>query len=81
MRHIEKVEPEGTLTVRPKTNVRPLMNKRYTHLTQEERYQIWSEKKVGISNEVIAQDLGRDVSTIKRELARNTGARGYRRYC
>ncbi|MDP0589830.1 MAG: hypothetical protein QS748_11815 [Candidatus Endonucleobacter bathymodioli] len=30
MRHIEKVEPEGTLTVRPKTNVRPLMNKRYT---------------------------------------------------
>ncbi|MDP0588497.1 MAG: hypothetical protein QS748_04630 [Candidatus Endonucleobacter bathymodioli] len=34
MRHIEKVEPEGTLTVRPKTNVRPLMNKRYTHLIQ-----------------------------------------------
>jgi IS30 family transposase len=78
VRHIEKVEPEGTLTVRPKTNVRPLMNKRYTHLTQEERYQIWSEKKVGISNEVIAQDLGRDLSTIKRELSRNTGARGYR---
>ncbi|MDP0588860.1 MAG: IS30 family transposase [Candidatus Endonucleobacter bathymodioli] len=78
MRHIEKVEPECTLTVRPKTNVRPLMNKRYTHLTQEERYQIWSEKKAGVSNEIIAQDLRRDLSTVKRELARNTGARGYR---
>jgi IS30 family transposase len=40
------------------------MNKRYTHLTQEARYQIWLEKKVGISNEVIAQDLGRNLSTI-----------------
>ena len=78
MRHIEKVEPEGTLTVRPKTNVRPLMNKRYTHLTQEERYQIWSEKKAGVSNEMIAQDLGRHLSTIKKELVRNKGARGYR---
>jgi IS30 family transposase len=78
VRHIEKVEPEGTLTVRPKTNLRPLMNKRYTHLTQEERYQILSEKKAGVSNEALAQDLGRHLSTIKRELARNKGARGYR---
>ncbi|MDP0589973.1 MAG: helix-turn-helix domain-containing protein, partial [Candidatus Endonucleobacter bathymodioli] len=78
MRHIEKVGPEGTLTVRPKTNVRPLMNKRYTHLIQEERYQIWLEKKAGVSNEIIAQDLRRDLSTVKRELARNTGTRGYR---
>ncbi|MDP0589725.1 MAG: hypothetical protein QS748_11265 [Candidatus Endonucleobacter bathymodioli] len=45
MRHIEKVEPEGTLTVRPKTNVRPLMNKRYTHLTQEEKYRFGQRKK------------------------------------
>ena len=78
MRHVEKVEPEGTLTVRPKTNVRPPMKKCYTHLTQEERYQIWSEKKAGVSNEVIAQDLDRHLSTIKRELARNKGRRGYR---
>jgi FixJ family two-component response regulator len=73
VRHIEKFEPEGSLTVRPKTNMRPLMNKRYTHLNQEERYQIWSEKKVGIPNKVIAQDLGRHLSTIKRKLVRNKG--------
>jgi IS30 family transposase len=53
--------------------MRPLMNKRYTHLNQEERYQIWSEKKVGIPNKVIAQDLGRHLSTIKRKLVRNKG--------
>jgi hypothetical protein len=59
VRYIEKVEPDDTFTVRPKTNVRPLMNKRYTHLILEERYQIWSENKAGTSNEVLAHDLGR----------------------
>ncbi len=78
MRHIEKVGPVSTLTGRLKHNVRELMTKAYTHLTQEERYQIHAYKKAEFTNREIAQELGRDVSTIKRELSRNTGLRGYR---
>ena len=54
------------------------MKKPYTHLTQEERYQIYAYKKAGFPNVLIAQELDRDVSTIKRELSRNEGLRGYR---
>lgn len=54
------------------------MTKHYTHLTQAERYQIWSDKKAGFSPAAIARDLHRHVSTIRRELTRNTGLRGYR---
>lgn len=54
------------------------MTKQYTHLTQEERYQIYAYMKAGFSKEFIARDLKRSVSTIKRELNRNTGLRGYR---
>jgi len=54
------------------------MSKYYTHLTQEERYQIYAYKKAGFSNTFIAQELDRHESTIKRELVRNTGLRGYR---
>jgi len=54
------------------------MIKHYTHLTQEERYQIYAFKKANYSNALIALELGRYVSTIKRELSRNTGLRGYR---
>ena len=54
------------------------MRKYYTHLTQEERYQIHAYKKAKYSNVEIAQELDRHVSTIKRELSRNTGLRGYR---
>ncbi|MBN4081991.1 IS30 family transposase [Beggiatoa alba] len=54
------------------------MRKHYTHLTQEERYQIYAYKKAGFSNGFIAQELGRHVSTLKREFSRNTGLRGYR---
>jgi len=54
------------------------MTKHYTHLTQEERYQIWSDKKAGFSPIAIARDLNRHVSTIRRELSRNTGLKGYR---
>jgi len=54
------------------------MTKSYTHLTQEERYQIYAYKKAGYKNAEIAQMLGRHVSTIKRELQRNTGLKGYR---
>ncbi len=49
------------------------MTKLYTRLTQEERYQIHAYKKAEFSNNFIAKELGRHVSTIKRELARNTG--------
>ena len=54
------------------------MTKHYTHLTQEERYQIHAYKKAGFSPAAIALELNRHVSTIHRELARNTGLRGYR---
>jgi IS30 family transposase len=50
----------------------------YTHLTEDERYHIYElhvEKQPLTS---IAKQLGRDKSTISRELRRNRGARGYR---
>lgn len=50
----------------------------YTHLTQEERYQIYALKKAGHKPSEIADVLERDRSTISRELARNCGHRGYR---
>jgi len=50
----------------------------YTHITQEERYQIYAYKEIQKSPSEIAKELGRSKSTITRELARNTGGRGYR---
>lgn len=50
----------------------------YTHLTQEERYQIYALKKAGHTQREIATVLERSPSTICRELARNRGRRGYR---
>lgn len=50
----------------------------YTHLTREERYQIYALKKAGHKQSEIASVLGRSPSTISRELARNHGRRGYR---
>jgi IS30 family transposase len=54
------------------------MHMSYTHLKPHERYQI----KALLDNDVpiskIALDLNRSESTIRRELARNSGARGYR---
>jgi IS30 family transposase len=50
----------------------------YDHLTKEDRIVIrilLQEKK---SRQYIADWLGRDLSTIKREIRRNTGQRGYR---
>ena len=49
----------------------------YTHLTQEERYQIHNLHRQGIHLSHIAAELGRSTSTISRELRRNTSARGY----
>lgn len=50
----------------------------YTHLTREERYQIYALKKAGHKQNEIATVLKRSASTISRELSRNTGGRGYR---
>jgi len=50
----------------------------YTHLTQEERYQIYALKKAGHNQIDIAAILGRSPATISRELGRNQGQRGYR---
>ena len=50
----------------------------YKHLSQEERYQIYILMSAGNSQQQIAELLGRHKSTISRELARNTGGRGYR---
>lgn len=47
-------------------------------LPQEERYQIYAYKKAGFSNAIVAEELDCHVSTIKRELSRNKGLRGYR---
>ena len=50
----------------------------YTHITQEERYQIYALKKAGFSQSKISETIGRSPSTISRELKRNQGLRGYR---
>ena len=50
----------------------------YKHLSQIERYQIYSLMKAQHNITQIAQLLGRDKSTISRELRRNAGCRGYR---
>lgn len=50
----------------------------YTHLTREERYQIYALKKAGHTQSEIATVLERSASTISRELTRNCGRRGYR---
>jgi len=50
----------------------------YTHITREERYQIYALKKAGHKQNEIAEVLERSESTISRELSRNCGRRGYR---
>lgn len=50
----------------------------YTHLTQDERYQIHILRKAGHDQSEIARVMERSKSTISRELKRNCGQRGYR---
>src|SRR5664279_2876611 len=50
----------------------------YHHLTYEERCEIYALSRSGVSQAAVARQLGVDRSTIKRELDRNAGARGYR---
>ena len=52
--------------------------KKYSHLTEHERYQISALHKSGHNNAFIAKHLARNPSTISRELAINKGFRGYR---
>ena len=54
------------------------MPKGYTHVTQEERCQIYALKSTGISIRKIAKQLTKSVSTIAREIKRNSGKCGYR---
>ena len=51
---------------------------KYTHLTQNERYQIAILGKAGHDKSNIARVMNRNKSTIGREMARNRGKRGYR---
>jgi transposase, IS30 family len=50
----------------------------YTHLTQDERYQIAILLKAGHDQSDIARVMNRHKSSISRELRRNPGQRGYR---
>ncbi len=50
----------------------------YNQLTENERYQIYSLLKEGLTQKQIAVNLDRSPSTISRELKRNRGLRGYR---
>jgi transposase, IS30 family len=50
----------------------------YHQLTENERYQIYALKKAGHRQYEIADLLGRNPSTVSRELQRNQGLRGYR---
>lgn len=51
---------------------------KYTHRTQDERYQIAILAKAGHDKSEIARLMERHKSTISREMTRNRGARGYR---
>ncbi len=50
----------------------------YKQLTQEQRYQISGLLKAGFNQTQIAMELNCHKSTISREIARNSGLRGYR---
>lgn len=50
----------------------------YTHLTQDERYQIAAGIGAGLSLRAIAGQLGRSPATISREVTRNSTKTGYK---
>ncbi len=54
------------------------MPKGYQHLTYEQRCQIYTLKKSGLSIPKISAQIEVDRSTLYRELKRNSGSRGYR---
>ena len=53
--------------------------KAYKQLTEEDRIEIYAIKQAGKQQNQIAAALGVSSGTISRELARNTGLRGYHR--
>lgn len=52
--------------------------RKYSQLTQEQRYQIYAFLKANFSMSDIAKEIGVHKSTISRELKRNKGKKGYR---
>ncbi len=50
----------------------------YQHLSLAERYYIEIELKMKVSINQIAKAIGRNQSTLSREISRNKGQRGYR---
>mgnify|MGYP000167948175 FL=1 len=54
------------------------MRDTYSHLTEDERIEIYAGLQAGRTKTQIAQALSRSTSTITREISRNTGGRGYR---
>ena len=50
----------------------------YRHLTKEDRIVIRTLLQEGRTRQYIAGAIGRNLSTVKRELRRNSGLRGYR---
>jgi IS30 family transposase len=54
------------------------MGARYGQLTDEERIEMYAMRQAGRSQNAIARALGRDKSTVSREIRRNRGQRGYR---
>ncbi len=52
--------------------------KRYTHLTEHERYLIYLMNKQHYTQAEIVETMCRSKSTISREIKRNTGGKGYR---
>jgi len=54
------------------------MPKGYSHLTRDQRSQIYALLSSGFSQTRIAKQLGISQSTISREIKRNRGLRGYR---
>lgn len=50
----------------------------YSQLTSEQQYQLYALLKAEHTLTIIAELVGKHKSTISREIARNTGGRGYR---
>ncbi len=51
------------------------MPKGHRRLNHEERCQIYALRKSGLSDPAIARQLGRDRTTVCREIRRNSGSR------
>ena len=50
----------------------------YQHFTQEERYEIYEKLAEKVPKSEIASAVGKHISSIYREIHRNTGLKGYR---